>query len=410
MTLKPHKTEDGEGGSIPQKVTFAPFPGVTIMPHIPLSDQDVADIINGAAFLGAGGGGPRDMANLLRQQIMSGKSVVLLDEGGLQDDAWYAVVAFMGSPQDGSKVTQPFHSPTLALQALSKQTGHNFTAILPVEIGAVNSLTPLLVSSELGIPVLDCDGAGRAVPELMMLTFASLPNIAQRPFFIVAESGESAAGQVKSTSDAEDLCRGILSTTAFGGISALSIWPMTGKEVRSTGIFGGIRRAQSLGAALRNAKAQGNSPLTTALTWLNGTGTLLFSGTVRSVTTTIVNSLDFGTVVIEGADGVQFVIITQNENMFCWRSDTGSPVLMSPDALCYLGADGSGLSNVEVKVGLNLYVIGVQALAPMRSPAIVKAFLNAFRPLGYGGSYLPFQGATVASSPSAPFTNTVPKE
>ena len=36
------------------------------------------------------------------------------------------------------------------------------------EIGGLNALQPMIVASQLGVPVLDCDGMGRAFPELQM--------------------------------------------------------------------------------------------------------------------------------------------------------------------------------------------------------------------------------------------------
>ena len=35
----------------------------------------------------------------------------------------------------------------------------------------VNSMIPIVVAAKLGIPLVDCDGMGRAFPELPMVTF-----------------------------------------------------------------------------------------------------------------------------------------------------------------------------------------------------------------------------------------------
>ena len=39
-------------------------------------------------------------------------------------------------------------------------------AIFPAEIGGMNALGPLTVAARLNIPVIDCDGMGRAFPKL----------------------------------------------------------------------------------------------------------------------------------------------------------------------------------------------------------------------------------------------------
>ena len=41
----------------------------------------------------------------------------------------------------------------------------------PMEAGCVNSMIPIVVAAKLGIPLVDCDGMGRAFPELPMVTF-----------------------------------------------------------------------------------------------------------------------------------------------------------------------------------------------------------------------------------------------
>ena len=41
----------------------------------------------------------------------------------------------------------------------------------PMEAGGVNSMIPIVVAAKLGIPLVDCDGMGRAFPELPMVTF-----------------------------------------------------------------------------------------------------------------------------------------------------------------------------------------------------------------------------------------------
>lgn len=39
---------------------------------------------------------------------------------------------------------------------------------MSVEIGGINSIEPLILGAELGLPIVDCDGMGRAFPELDM--------------------------------------------------------------------------------------------------------------------------------------------------------------------------------------------------------------------------------------------------
>ena len=46
--------------------------------------------------------------------------------------------------------------------------GRKVAALMAAEMGGMNTIEPLVVGAELGIPILDCDGMGRAFPEVQM--------------------------------------------------------------------------------------------------------------------------------------------------------------------------------------------------------------------------------------------------
>ena len=56
---------------------------------------------------------------------------------------------------------------------------------MPAEIGGTNALEPLIVAADLDIPVIDCDGMGRAFPQLQQFT----PFIYDCPFAPAVISG-----------------------------------------------------------------------------------------------------------------------------------------------------------------------------------------------------------------------------
>ena len=45
-------------------------------------------------------------------------------------------------------------------------SAHRPTAIMCAEIGGLNSMEPLIVGADCDLPILDCDGMGRAFPQL----------------------------------------------------------------------------------------------------------------------------------------------------------------------------------------------------------------------------------------------------
>jgi len=61
------------------------------------------------------------------------------------------------------------------LQILARMESHlgkKVGALISAEIGGVNSMFPLALSAITGLPVLDADGVGRAVPRTEMCTFS----------------------------------------------------------------------------------------------------------------------------------------------------------------------------------------------------------------------------------------------
>ncbi len=50
--------------------------------------------------------------------------------------------------------------------------GRKVDALISAEIGGANSVLPLALSAISGLPVVDADGIGRAVPQVEMTTFS----------------------------------------------------------------------------------------------------------------------------------------------------------------------------------------------------------------------------------------------
>ena len=59
----------------------------------------------------------------------------------------------------------------LAIRRLEAHLGEPADYLMPLEIGGINSLVPIMAAARLGLPLIDADGMGRAFPELQMTTF-----------------------------------------------------------------------------------------------------------------------------------------------------------------------------------------------------------------------------------------------
>ena len=57
---------------------------------------------------------------------------------------------------------------SLCFALQQRQSDKRLVAIVCSEVGGVNSIEPLIAGAEMGIPIVDADGMGRAFPELQM--------------------------------------------------------------------------------------------------------------------------------------------------------------------------------------------------------------------------------------------------
>ena len=124
--------------------------------------EQMLDISVGGGFLGAGGGGSvREGAKLVDRILQFGTGVELASADEIDDEAWGAVIAGMGSPV-ASRSNPRTYSPTWAMETLAEAMGFEAAFVIPFETGAGNSLTPMQVAIQKNIPVVDGDPVGRA--------------------------------------------------------------------------------------------------------------------------------------------------------------------------------------------------------------------------------------------------------
>lgn len=367
-----------------------------------LEVRDLEDLLNGAAFLSSGGGGPRRMAErMLADVVRRRRPIPFQALSEVEPEGTYAVIAYLGAPEAG-EAEQTFEGPTNAVRTIERALGKKLAGVVPVEIGAVSSFAPITVAARLGIPVVDCDGAGRAVPEMTMTTYAiRAPSIA--PVVMATEHPETERGQsvvfyVDDAGQAEELARPIVSSATFGNLGGLALWAMAGKDLQGAAIGGTQSWARDLGAALRRSRDERRDPVTVVLDYLQGGAALLCRGRVASIQQQTAGGFDCGLIELAGEGEVDRVwIYSQNESLLAWRSDRSSPLLMSPDLLCYLTPHGLGVSNADLAQGQEVALIGAVARPELRSPRILAAFLDLLRGLGYRGPYVPFDPSAVVA-------------
>jgi DUF917 family protein len=139
-----------------------------------ITHDDLTDLARGATLLGTGGGGDPYIGMMLVQRVLGEDgSITILDPDEIDDDLFVIPTAQMGAPTVMVEKIPAGTEPSLSLRILEEHLGRTADATMPIECGGINSMIPLIVAAETGLPVVDADGMGRAFPELSMETSPS---------------------------------------------------------------------------------------------------------------------------------------------------------------------------------------------------------------------------------------------
>jgi DUF917 family protein len=345
----------------------------------------------GAGILGTGGGGNPYLGKIeALQQLKADRiiQVVSLDEIG--DDAFVTTVGGMGSPTVGIERVGRGDECVRAMRALERHLGRRFTHVIPGEIGGSNSMRPMIVAAQTGLPVIDGDGMGRAFPELQMDTF-SIYGVAPTPGTLADPRGhEVIFDKIADPVTLERYARAV--TIQMGGAAGYAFPPMTAEQVRRTAIPGTVTLAIEIGRAVLAARAALTNPVDAALSVAGGQR--LFHGKIVDVERRLLGGFARGVLQLEGTgvdSGRSLRIDFQNENLIA-RTDAGEILAVVPDLICLVDEDSAEPVTTEiVRYGLRVVVLGIPAPEMLKTPEA----LNVIGPeaFGYDGvPYVPLPG------------------
>jgi len=150
---------------------------------------DIDDMALGATLLGTGGGGDPYIAKLMvKQAIEKYGPINVVDPHDLPQDGLVMTSAVIGAP---TVILEKIPSGTefiAAIKAMARYKGQDPVALMAIEAGGMNTLVPLAIAGELGLPVIDADSMRRAFPQIEMTTF-TLAGISAAPLAVADEKG-----------------------------------------------------------------------------------------------------------------------------------------------------------------------------------------------------------------------------
>ena len=196
---------------------------------------EIEDIALGAALLGAGGGGDPYVGKLVAiGAVQECGPVTMLDPEEVPDDALVVPIAMMGAPTVLCEKAIGGEEYKTLYETVSAFYGKPIYAFMPIEAGGVNSMLPIAAAARLGLPLVDCDGMGRAFPELQMVTF-TIGGGSATPMAMVDEKGNSCIFRTVTNKWTEEMARAV--TMACGGSVSVSLYAMEGKFMKEYGVI-----------------------------------------------------------------------------------------------------------------------------------------------------------------------------
>jgi len=370
------------------------------------TQQDCSDFLIGLKLMGTGGGGsPKTGLEQLTKALAEGLDLTWIDAADLPENVFSCTTYGSGSISEGrpdsledierlgQKLGMPvkfgYRGPEMAVRELATYTGVKIGALVAVELGASNTPAPLVTAAHLGIPLVDGDYSGRAVPEDMQTTYF-LKDIKTFPAAITDWWGDVLI--LKEAADTRMGERmGKMLAIASHGVVFIASMVLSAKDTRETVVPGTLTLSYELGKAVRQARQAGKDPVAEAVRRLDGWE--LFRGEVIAKEWEDKEGVMVGTTHIRGTGafaGHSMDVWFLNENHVAWLDE--SPYVFSPDLIILADpASGEGYTNTEIKTGYPVTVLGAKGFPAFRSPKGIEFFGPRY--WGFDFDYVPIEEA-----------------
>lgn len=368
--------------------------------------QDCQDFISGLKLLGTGGGGsPASGMEMLTQALNEGLKLGWVDAADLPDEVFSCTVFGSGTiseqtpgtleeiyavgKKQGIPVRYGHRAPEVAVRELEAYAGVKIGAIVPVELGASNTPAPLVTAARLGLPLVDGDYSGRAVPQDMQTTYF-LKGIPTYPAAIVDWWGNILILKETVTTEMGERIGKMLGVASFGVIYLANML-LSAQQTREMVVPGTLTLSLELGQAVRQAVETGKDPIAEILRVLEGWR--LFEGVVTGKEWQDKEGVMVGETYIEGTGRFsqkRMKVWFLNENHVCWLDD--HPYVFSPDLIILANPQtGEGYTNTEIKAGDRVSVIGAKSFPLFRTELGLRYFGPRY--WGFDFDYVPIEEA-----------------
>jgi len=356
-----------------------------------IDKQALQEITLGSSILATGGGGDPEIGLLWAYNVVEqGNDIVMIDPQDMPDEALATIAGCLGAalvltekPPNGQELFWCY-------EKLFHYLGQEVQAVIPPEAGGVNTPVPMAVAGAVGVPVIDADGMGRAFPELQMTSFY-IHGVSPSPTAAADEKGHVTIVDAQDALTVERIVRN--AAMAYGGISWIAGYPMTGKQLKEAAILNSVSLAWKIGGRILEARRKHLDPIEEVLK-LSG-GFRAFEGKIVDINREFgaekTKGFSLGRIVMEGLEifkGHTATIDFQNEWLILQVN--GEIRCMPPDLICILDPTTSEPIRTDiVRYGYRGTVVLIPAHNRMRTEKGIQTFGPRY--FGYDHDYVPVE-------------------
>jgi len=349
-----------------------------------LDKENLLSLVDGAAIFSAGGGGAPELGyGIVEKLVNEGYKVRLVKTEEVPEDATLVNFACVGAT---SAVGYDNDAAVKTLKTLEEHVDKKFFGVVPVELGGFNTLVAVDVAARCGLPVVDADGAGRAVPEVHLKVY-TIDDIPLAPMAIADLRAQNII-LVRKTADskaAERIARTL--ANEWGGTAYTARRIITGRQARYSPIQGTLSNSIKIGELLRTSE----NPLETVLAETGGYK--LFVGRVVKVSRKTAGGFTWTDIYMRGKgefEGSTFIFRAKNEVLVAYHN--GKLAGMAPDIIAPLNPkSGKCVTAERLREGEELVIIGIKAPEKWRAEKGLELWSEVLQRTGIIEDYIPIE-------------------
>ncbi|CDO08900.1 DUF917 domain-containing protein [Mycolicibacterium cosmeticum] len=328
-----------------------------------LRRDDLDTLATGAALLGSGGGGqPYWFRALAAHAFGEREELPVHDIDDLPADALAIATGLVGSLLSFHERSPQGAEFTRAVDRVRREFADVPACVTNYESAGANIFAALVVAAAGALPLVDCDGMGRALSWLDQTTY-DVDGVSIAPFVCTDSYGRTVLYEDVRGRTAEEFIRA--AAVSMGGWCAFAGYPATLERLRTAGIPGTLRRALALGRTVDDAESR---VVVDALIDQHGARRVA-TGRVADARWRRISDGGIGSVVIRGS-GDAAVVRVEARNEFLIVVVDGEIVASTPEIICLMRTrDGRPLqAETVLATGTEVDVVALPAPPRWREP------------------------------------------